>query len=206
MKTILLHGLGQTPSSWDSTIQFLEQQSEIIVPDLFSFIKGNPVNYESLYSAFAEYCIHFHEPLNLCGLSLGGILALRLAIEHPEVVHSLILIGARYNVPKILFKIQNGIFKLMPDQTFEQMGMAKRDFISLSESMIDIDLENGLGCIQCRTLVICGEKDKANKKASQVLQKKISKAEICLVEKAGHEVNIDNPQKLALLISDFVKQ
>ena len=72
MKTILLHGLGQTPSSWDSTIQFLEQQSEIIVPDLFSFIKGNPVKYESLYSAFAEYCIHFHEPLNLCGLSLGG--------------------------------------------------------------------------------------------------------------------------------------
>ena len=36
----------------------------------------------------------------------------------------------------------------MPDQTFEQMGMAKRDFISLSESMTDIDLENGLGCIQ----------------------------------------------------------
>ena len=144
MKTILLHGLGQTPSSWDSTIQFLEQQSEIIVPDLFSFIKGNPVKYESLYSAFAEYCIHFHEPLNLCGLSLGGILALRLAIEHPEIVHSLILIGARYNVPKILFKIQNGIFKLMPDQTFKQMGMAKRDFISLSESMTDIDLENGI--------------------------------------------------------------
>lgn len=42
MKTILLHGLGQTPSSWDSTIQFLEQQSEIIVPDLFSFIKEIP--------------------------------------------------------------------------------------------------------------------------------------------------------------------
>lgn len=72
--------------------------------------------------------------------------------------------------------------------------------------MTDIDLENGLGCIQCRTLVICGEKDNANKKASLVLQKKISMAEICLVEKAGHEVNIDNPQKLALLISDFVKQ
>ena len=177
MKTILLHGLGQTPSSWDSTIQFLEQQSEIIVPDLFSFIKGNPVNYESLYSAFAEYCIHFHEPLNLCGLSLGGILALRLAIEHPEVVHSLILIGARYNVPKILFKIQNGIFKLMPDQTFEQMGMAKRDFISLSESMTDIDLENGY--ININNQVI---QDKNNKKLilSSILKTSTSKRSISM--------------------------
>lgn len=206
MKTILLHGLGQMPSSWNETVKYMEEQKDIVILDLFALTKDKSMNYNELYNAFVEYCISLHEPLNLCGLSLGGILALQFTIEYPKVVNSLILIGARYNVPKTLFKIQNAVFKVMPNKSFTQMGIEKADFISLSKSMIDIDLENDLKSIQCRTLVICGEKDKANLKASQELQNKISNAEILIIENANHEVNLDNPQKLATSINSFVDQ
>ena len=102
MKTIFLHGLGQSPSSWNDTITYMEQQSDIIVLDLFDLTKGKSMHYESLFKAFSLYCINLNEPLNLCGLSLGGILALQFAIEHPESIHSLTLIGTRYNIKRKL--------------------------------------------------------------------------------------------------------
>ncbi|NCC54694.1 MAG: alpha/beta hydrolase [Erysipelotrichia bacterium] len=206
MKTILIHGLGQTPSSWDHTLQHMKHTSDIIVLDLFTLIKNKPFNYENLYTAFANYCLYLHEPLNLCGLSLGGILALQFATNYPQTTNSLLLIGARYNVPKTLFKLQNIIFKCMPKQTFTQMNVAKEDFIALSKSMINIDLEKDLKNITCPTLVLCGEKDKANKKASMVLQNKIAKAELVIIENANHEVNVDAPQKLAITIEHFLNQ
>ena len=42
----------------------------------------------------------------MCGLSLGGILALQYAIEHPEHIHALALIGTQYTMPKTLLRIQ----------------------------------------------------------------------------------------------------
>ena len=49
--------------------------------------------YDTLYRTLETYCEQFEEPLNICGLSLGGILAMQYAIEHPEKMNSLVLIG-----------------------------------------------------------------------------------------------------------------
>lgn len=179
-----------------SLMQIIGKKSEVLE------VEKNE-NYKSLYNSFSEYCVNLNEPLNLCVLSLGGILALQFAIEHPEAMNSLILIDARYNVPKTLFKLQNAVFNLMPDKAFIQMGLGKADFISLSKAMIDINLESGLKNIQCRSLVICGAKDKANLKAAQELQNRIPNAEILIIENANHEVNLDSPQKLAASINNF---
>lgn len=203
MKTVLVHGLGQTQSSWNDVVKHLENQSEIIAFDLFDLVKGKSVNYKNLFDSFEKYLINLNQPLNLCGISLGGILVLEFAIKNPKVVNSLILIGSRYNMPKTLFKIQNFVFKFMPSKTFTQMGIRKADFIKLSKSMIDIELKNDLENIKCNTLVICGEKDKVNMKASLELKNKISNANILIVKNAGHEVNLDKPKKLANAINSF---
>ena len=82
-------------------------------------------------------------------------------IEHAEKVASLVLIGTQYIMPKRLLKFQNMIFHLMPNRSFRKMGFGKKDFISLSKSMIDLDFQKDLEKINCRVLVLCGEKDKA---------------------------------------------
>ena len=48
------------------------------------------------------------------------------------------------------------------------MGFGKKDFISLSKSMMDLDFQKDLEKINCRVLVLCGEKDKANMKVTAV--------------------------------------
>lgn len=176
MKIILLHGLGQTPLSWENTIKSMDKKQDILCPDLSNRLQEKAVCYANLYHALEEYCEQFSEPINLCGLSLGGILALQYGIEHTEKINSLALIAAQYTMPKKLLHFQNMVFQIMPASSFLKMGFRKRDFISLSKSMMNLDFQHDLGKIRCKTLVICGDKDRQNKAASLQLKEKIPNA------------------------------
>ena len=149
VKYIFIHGLGQNSSSWIETVSFLNREKDILCPDLFSLIKTNEKNYDNLYASFAEYCNKISEPLNLCGLSLCGILALNYAIDYPQKVISFVLIGTQYKIPKIIFNIQTAIFKILPKSIFNKMGLQKRDIIELVSSMKKLDFTNTIFKINC---------------------------------------------------------
>ncbi len=206
MKYILLHGLGQTSSSWNNTIETMENKSDILCPNLLDLLCGKEVTYSNLYKAFSEYCMSVTEPLNVCGLSLGGILALQYGIENPQKVNSMVLIGTQYIMPKGLLKFQNVIFHIVPNSTFKKMGCEKKDFINLTKSMMDLNFQKDLHLISCPVLVICGGRDKANKPASLQLKEHIPNVEISIINNAGHEVNIDTPKKLGEILNAFFER
>lgn len=204
MQQIFVHGLGQTPSSWDKTIENLVMNSNCNCPNLSEMLQRKETNYKNLYTAFSEYCDGFSEPLAICGLSLGGVLALHYGIEHPQKVKSLALIAAQYKMPKKLLAFQNVIFRFMSNAMFKQMRLGKAQFIQLSKSMMELDYSGDLNRISCPVLVICGEKDSANKKAAKELVGQLACAEFCMIEKAGHEVNVDAPKRLAEVLDGFM--
>lgn len=160
MSYILLHGLGQTSSSWNETIQTLNEDWNIFCPDLSDWILGKQPCYDGLYKAFEKYC-------------------------------------------ERLLKLQNVLFHLMPDSEFSKWGFQKSDFISLCKSMMNLDFSHHLKDIRCKVLVVCGEKDRANRSASLQLAELIPDAEFITILGAGHEVNIDCPSKLG---EKYIKQ
>lgn len=203
MQHIFIHGLGQNASSWDKTISSMTQPIDVVCPDLSALLDGKKTTYENLYRTFSDYCDSFSQPFNLCGLSLGGILALNYAIDYPDRVQSLVLIGTQYKMPIALLKFQDVIFRFMPQSVFKGVGFQKKDFIELTGSMIALDFSDKLKNITSPTLVLYGEKDSANKKAAQSLAEKIPGAQLQAVEDAGHETNMDSPKKLAMLLNKF---
>lgn len=206
MKYILLHGLGQNSFSYNKTIEFMEMKDDIICLNLIELLDGKEVSYSSLYQVFDEYCKQINEPISICGLSLGGVLAMHYTIENSDKVNSLVLIATQYIMPKKLLKFQNILFKLMPNNMFKEIGFNKYEFINLSKSMMNLNFEKDLEKITCRTLIVCGDKDKTNKPASLQLKERITNSNIEIIENAGHEVNIDNPQKLGIILNKFFKE
>lgn len=206
MKQIFIHGLGQTPDSWKQTLSFFPESDDSICPDLAEMARGKEVTYGALYSAFSEECGRYDTPLNLCGLSLGGVLALNYAVEHPEKINSLILIAAQYKMPKNLLRFQNIIFGLMPKSMFREMGFGKSDFLTLCKTMSELDFSDKIAGIACPTLIICGEKDTANKKAALKMSELIENSELRIIEKAGHEVNAEAPERLAEVVRDYYQR
>ena len=205
MKYILLHGMGQSAASWDKTISFLPSDAETVCPELSEFFTEGDCRYSKMYAAFCDYCSSFSEPLNLCGLSLGAVLALNYAIDFPQKISSLILIAPQYDMPKFLLKVQNVLFRFMPESKFKDIGLKKKDFITLTNSMADMDFTSGLDKVNCPVLVLCGEKDNVNRKAAARLAEMLPNAKFGAIEKSGHEVNVDNPRGLAKALTEFLR-
>lgn len=111
----------------------------------------------------------------------GGVLALQYAAEHPERVNSLALIGARASMPGGLLAIQNLMFRLMPAESFRKIGMEKQAVIKLCASMAELDLRPVLEQITCPVLVLCGEKDRANRRAAEELGRMLPNGELRLI-------------------------
>ena len=88
MTHIFLHGLGQGPDSWDGVLAAFPEQGEC--PDLTSFFAKGGAAYRDLYRGFCTWCEGKTPPLGLCGLSLGAVLALHYALDHPERVGALV--------------------------------------------------------------------------------------------------------------------
>ena len=68
---------------------------------------------------------------------------------------------------------------------------------------MDLDFSGSLSQISCPVLVICGEKDSANAKASAQLAQRIRTAECRIIAGAGHEANTEAPEELAQIIDAF---
>ena len=204
MKNILIHGLGQNDTSWNMVLDKLDKNGiKAETPNLYSMIKDKSFDYNFLFNEFMDYFNCFDGKLNLCGLSLGGILALHYTKKFPNKVNSLILIGTPYKIPKFLFKVQGIIFHLMPKSTFEKIGCLKKDFITLVNSMSNLDMASDLDKIECRTLILCGEKDNQNMEDARLLNNNIKNSEFKIIKNASHEVNIDNPDETFNMINDF---
>ncbi len=71
--------------------------------------------------------------------------------------------------------------------------------------MGELKIHEGLDKINSDSLILCGIKDKANKKGAVSLNEHIKNSQLKFIEDASHEVNIENPDKLAEIVLEFWK-
>lgn len=200
---IFVHGSGHKATSWEKTISYMTDNEDIVCPNLSSILEGKEASYENLYSSFVKYCNEFDGQIHLCGLSLGGILALNFALDFPQKVKTLVLIGTPYKVPKVAFSFQNIIFRFLPKSIFETMAFDKKGTFALGSSMKDLDFTSRVNNMKCPVLIICGKKDSANIKSAYYLSKNIKSAELKIIENTGHVVNEETPKTLAKILTEY---
>ena len=197
---IFVHGSGHKATSWEKTISYMTNNEDIVCPNLSSILEAS---YENLYSSFVKYCNEFDGQIHLCGLSLGGILALNFALDFPQKVKTLVLIGTPYKVPKVAFSFQNIIFRFLPKSIFETMAFDKKNTFALGDTMKNLDFSDRVKNIKCPTLILCGKKDSANMKSADYLSQSIRSAELKIIENTGHVVNEENPKALADILNEY---
>ena len=175
---ILVHGSGHRETSWKQTISYMTSNEDIVCPNLSSLLEGKVASYENLYSSFVKYCNEIDGQIHLCGLSLGGILTLNFALDFPQKVKTLVLIGTPYKVPKAAFGFQNIIFRFLPKSVFSTMAFDKKNTFALGNTMKNLDFSDQVGKIKCPTLILCGKKDSANIKSAYYLSQNIKNSEL----------------------------
>lgn len=96
---VLLHGLGSVAATWGRTLFRLRRDCRLIVPELSSFggsqIPGHALDIQQGVKVVSRLVEKEFggRPVTLAGLSLGGWLAVRLALARPELVARLVLVN-----------------------------------------------------------------------------------------------------------------
>lgn len=89
---VLLHGFTQTGVSWRPVVEHLGPDLEVVAPDLpgHGTASAQRLDLADTAAALAEA----QGRATYVGYSMGGRVALRLALDHPDRVERLVLIGA----------------------------------------------------------------------------------------------------------------
>ncbi|MFK4802370.1 alpha/beta fold hydrolase [Streptomyces sp. MPA0124] len=161
---------------------------------------------------------------HVVGVSWGGVIALRLATRHPELVASLTVADStpgsgtspekaaamRARVPELerlgprAFAEERGPRLLSPDappelvrRVVDTMADSIRTpgYRQAAESMAATDLRGELADVTAPTLVLCGDQDRiTGPDASQVLAGGLHRTAYVIVKDAGHLANQERPE------------
>ena len=88
---VLLHGLSGSSRWWSRNIDALSRNHTVATVDLGRFGRQQLSEITALVARWLET---FGEPVHLFGHSMGGLIAIGVAAERPELVRSLMLISA----------------------------------------------------------------------------------------------------------------
>lgn len=96
---ILIHGLGASADIWMYNVEALARQHRVYVPDLIGFGRSDkpgpsfsPFNYAPFLDDFMN--LLKIERVSLVGQSLGGGIALHYALQFPQKMKKLVLVGS----------------------------------------------------------------------------------------------------------------
>lgn len=107
---VLIHGLGASKRDWESVGPVLEESGfTALCPDLLGHGESSKPDDPSLYhvdTMYSEFERWLHaqpgeEAVSIVGHSLGGYVALRYALDHPEGVRSLVLVNPFYKAEQL---------------------------------------------------------------------------------------------------------
>ena len=162
----------------------------------------------------------------LVGFSLGGMAALLFTLGHSAHVSKLVLVGTTAKMP-ISMHIFSTLWHILPYQTVLKMvsrykfyrptkqminhniARAKQvpkhaAFQSLDEYTRNYDIRNHVSEIKVPTLIIVGDKDRINLKASQCLNREIEGSTLRIFSDCGHSVMIEKPEQFNEVILQFI--
>jgi pimeloyl-ACP methyl ester carboxylesterase len=139
-----------------------------------------------------------------------------LTANHPEIVDRLILTGPTSDpaAPNLLKQA----YRLYVDGFSEPKGAQGQLFADLSDMSIPIafetaqrmiqdDIKPKLARINCRTLVLRGEKDPiAPQPWTEEVARCVANSRFCVIPKAPHCVNYANPSELTSIVMKFINE
>jgi pimeloyl-ACP methyl ester carboxylesterase len=96
---VLVHGLGGSAANWWELVPLLARERRLVIPDLPGHGRSEPLAAVASLGAFADRVAAVAEAEDalsapVVGHSLGGLVALHLALRHPDRVTSLVLAAA----------------------------------------------------------------------------------------------------------------
>jgi pimeloyl-ACP methyl ester carboxylesterase len=141
---------------------------------------------------------------DVLGVSIGGSVALRLAVERPELVGRLVLAGALVRPSRTALSMQKAALRLVPKAKLLDAGVDRARMLGAIDALKTLDASASLRQVAAPTLVVVGSRDRAGLPAAQQLARDIPGARLEVIDGGGALLNTEAPAALADLTQRFL--
>ncbi len=237
---LFIHGLGSSARDWQLQADFFCQQYRVITFDTRGH--GQSAKPPGPYSVplFAQDTVGLIKALNLApthvvGISMGGMMALQLALDAPDLLRSITVVNCtselvvrtwkdRFILFQRLFITRvmsmRGIAKFLGKRIFpkpEQEELLqmfverwaendKRAYVDAMRGLVGWSVSERLGEIGCPTLVIAADEDYSPLEAKKAYTAKIPGAELVVIEDSRHGTPVDQAEKFNAALLEFLSR
>ena len=176
--TVLLHGAYMTVDMFGPLLPGLAETRQVIAPELQGHGRtadiDRPITYEQMADDTAGLIRHLElESADVVGYSMGGGVALQLAIRHPSLVRRLVVASAGYRYDampaeaiEMFPSITPEMFAGSPfEQAYLELAPNPGDFPKLVEKLKTLDTtpfawpDEDVRAIAAPTLIVVGDSD-----------------------------------------------
>ena len=226
---IFIHGAGGSAATWFMQLRGLSSDYHIVAIELNGHGKTPDRAEEDVLHSYMhdvhEVVTKFDKPF-LAGHSMGGALTQLYALNHPEYLRGIILVGtgAKLRVTPVVFNLLDndfegyveavGNFMFHEDASEEMIEASKHEVRMCPVQIIRRDFElcdkfdimDTVEKIKSPTLILVGDGDVMTPvKYSTYLKDKIEDSVMHVIEGAGHSVMLERFGVFNELIANWVK-
>ncbi|MEO8859845.1 MAG: alpha/beta hydrolase [Ginsengibacter sp.] len=210
---LMIHGNGGSISSFENNIPYFSKKYRVIVADSRSQGKskdeGDSLSFEMMADDEAALLNKLNvDSAYVLGWSDGGIVALLLAIRHPEKVMKLASTGANlwpdssaiissvWEDDKATFEsLENN--QLANDQEKNNKKLFLLDWLQPNISLSELHE------INCPSLIIGGDHDIIKTEHTTVIYQNIPNAELWIVPNSGHGTLVEHKDEFNKMVDEF---
>ncbi|MCI2431370.1 alpha/beta fold hydrolase [Candidatus Acetothermia bacterium] len=224
----LLHGLFGGPENWHAAIEVLQHDFHILAPR-FPLDGSTPLTSVRELTEFVKGFLDSKGVAKtaLVGNSLGGHVALDLALQYPQRVTKLILAGsaglyerhlADGNFPKPdrdfirtqahkIFYQKDHITDEMIEEIYKQLQDRRyvRFLLRIAKATRDYRMDDLLAQVQVPTLLVWGAQDEVTPPhVAHQFQRSLPRAQLVFFERCGHAPPIEHPHEFGRVVREFL--
>lgn len=227
---VFIHGAGGSRLLWGSQLGSLANAYRVVAVDLPGHGRSDSPGRTTIgaYAGVVATVLgHLGSAAVLVGHSMGGGVAVQLALDWPELVAGLALLGtgARLRVaPALLAGLQanfGGCVQAIARMAFAAAtapavrARGERALLATGAASLlgdfqacdAFDVRNRLGEIHAPCLVLCGEEDRMTPlRSAEALAGGIPDARLEVIPSAGHMAMLEQPERVGRSILDFVSR
>ncbi|HEC96197.1 MAG TPA: alpha/beta hydrolase [Euryarchaeota archaeon] len=235
---IFIHGLGERLETWKYQISYFSSFYNVVALDLRGFgLSETPSTLSSVYDYVEDVRAVISEEnierVIICGLSLGGLVAIASYDSFPDIVSGLVLADSTAYYPRsIVEKILPERLKLIESQGLSKLSeiIASSALINASKEDVELvkasirsvnveyykralevtlkaDLRHVLPKINVPTLILVGEYDKTTPlNLAKDLKANIKTSDLKVVKNASHISKLDNPEEFNSYLKECLER
>lgn len=237
---LFIHGLGSSSRDWEYQVPFFCQEYQVVVLDVRGHGRSDKPPGPYSVPLFARDVAGLVEglglaPAHVVGISMGGMIAMQLVVDAPELVRTLVVVNSwpemvvrtfrqRWEVwqrqlvaPLFGMKKMAEILsqRLFPDE--EQADLRElfvqrwrendpRAYREAVKAMVGWSVRHRLETIPCPVLVVSGDGDYTSAEAKATWATKIPRMEMAVIENSHHGTPVDQPEAFNETLAAFLQR